>query len=93
MMLDLTWREGHDEDAKTGCCAGWSVLGIVAGVLCIVLAGVADKVVYLELRGPAVAGVDPAAALPGCDDQLALGCPREVEFAAGLILPLKKVTK
>ena len=41
---------GGNDDAGTGCAATWGVLGIVAGVLCVVLAGVADKIVYLEAR-------------------------------------------
>jgi hypothetical protein len=67
-----------DEDAGTACGGIWCALGLVAGVLCIVLSGVADKLVYLEVRRPVALGVEAATSLPGCGGAGGADCPREV---------------
>jgi hypothetical protein len=74
-----------DMDEPEMCPAVWCILGILASILCIVLAHIADKIHYMESAAPPVAGVDPRAteASWGYPDFLQQDNVREISFMPG----------
>lgn len=79
-----------EEDAKLGCALLSCFMAVLASILCIVLAHIADKIHYLESAGPAVAGVDPRATVVpgGSPNYLKQDEVREISFARGAYIDI-----
>ena len=73
------------------CAGGWFFLGILASILCIVLAHIADKIHYLESAAPPVGGVDPRATEQtwGSANYLVQDEVREITFIPGAFIDMR----
>ena len=78
-------QQGEGAEA---CAYGWCGLGILASILCVVLAHIGDKIHYLESAAPPVGGVDPRATEQtwGSANYLVQDEVREISFIPGAFI-------
>ena len=83
-------RNVHDSKSGGMCCLFWIGLGIIASVLCTVLAHIGNRIHYLESAAPTVVGIDPRLAeVPlGYDNFLKQDEVREISFMSGAFLDI-----